>query len=127
VGLGSYLVNAASDCNGCHTTNDGPYLPGGNPYNGEPEMIDPTKYLVGGSTFGPFTSRNLRPDPANGRPAGLTLRQFLQVMRTGIDLKELHPQMGPLLQVMPWPAYRHMTKTELTAIYRYLSALPPAP
>src|SRR6185295_18157788 len=33
VGLGSYLVNVAGDCNGCHTANPATaYAPGGNPY-----------------------------------------------------------------------------------------------
>src|SRR5436305_944963 len=33
VGLGSYLVNVAGDCNGCHTADPATeYAPGGNPY-----------------------------------------------------------------------------------------------
>lgn len=125
VGLGSYLVNSAGDCNGCHTVNFDPYLPGGNPFVGEPEQIDPNKYLVGGSAFGPFVSRNLRPDPVTGLPAGYTFEQFLLVIRTGVDLKNIPP--APLLQVMPWPNFRKMTDRDLLAIYEYLSALPPAP
>jgi hypothetical protein len=32
VGLGSYIVNAVGDCNGCHTTSNATqYAPGGNP------------------------------------------------------------------------------------------------
>src|ERR1700730_2964127 len=43
VGLGSYIVNAVSDCNACH--NPGPgnnqFAPGGNPYHlGEPKKIN---------------------------------------------------------------------------------------
>src|SRR5713226_1088773 len=37
VGLGSYIVNGQGDCNGCHSA--GPateFLPGGNPYFGQP-------------------------------------------------------------------------------------------
>ena len=41
VGLGSYLVNAVADCNGCHSA--GPvteYAPGGNPYfKGSPPTV----------------------------------------------------------------------------------------
>ncbi len=124
VGLGSYLVNGAGDCNGCHTRNFDPYLPGGNPFLGEPELINPDNYLVGGSAFGPFVSRNLRPDANTGLPAGLTLAEFFAVIRTGVDLKDVPPE--PLLQVMPWPNFRNMTDLDLRAIYEYLSALPPA-
>src|SRR6476659_1445268 len=52
VALGSYFVNVAGDCNGCHTSDQAnPYLPGGNPFLGQPQRIDPTKYLVGGTVF----------------------------------------------------------------------------
>lgn len=129
VGLGSYLVNGAGDCNGCHTVNFDPYVAGGNPFFGEPEVIDPAKYLVGGSAFGPFVSRNLRPDPATGLPAELTFEEFLLVMRTGADLHDAHhaPPGTPILQAMPWPNFRQMTDHDLRAIYEYLSSLPPAP
>jgi len=134
VGLGSYLVNVAGDCNECHTSDQqNPFLPGGNPFMGQPEKIDPVKYLVGGSVFipahGPFpaiVSRNLRPE-ANGLPEGHTFEEFLLIMRTGIDLDRAHPQYGPLLQVMPWPNFRNMTDEDIRAIYEYLSALPPNP
>ena len=134
VGLGSYLVNVGGDCNGCHTSDQAnPYLPGGNPFLGQPERIDTAKYLVGGTEFipahGPFpaiVSRNLRPE-ANGLPEGHTYAEFLQIIRTGIDLDQAHPQYGPLLQVMPWPNFRKMTDRDIRAIYEYLSALPPNP
>src|SRR5438067_11459172 len=44
VGLGSYLVNAANDCNACHNIGGPPnfeYLAGGNPYFGQRQVIDP--------------------------------------------------------------------------------------
>ena len=119
VGLGSYLVNGPSDCIGCHTANL--YLPGGNPFQGQPAAINQATYLGGGNAFGPFISRNLTPD-ANGRPAGLTLAEFKTVIRTGVDLKGIPP--APLLQVMPWPAYRHGTDRFLEAIYEYLRSIP---
>ena len=120
VGLGSYLVNGPMDCTGCHTV--GLYLPGGNPFNGDPiTLINTATYLGGGNLFGPFVTRNLTPD-GNGRPGGLTFAQFEQVMRNGVDLKNIPP--APLLQVMPWPAYRHSTDHTLRAIYEYLSAIP---
>ena len=64
-------------------------------------------------------------------PAGLTLDQFIQVMRTGKDFDNLHPQMGPLLQVMPWPISRNMTDDDLrakTAAWKTeLAAIPELP
>ena len=121
VGLGSYLVNAVGGCNDCHTSPS--YALGGNPFLGEPKKVNAAHYLAGGQTFGPFTSRNITPD-ANGLPAGLTLAQFETTMRTGFDFKQAHPQLGPLLQVMPWPTYQSMTDNELQAIYQYLRAIP---
>src|SRR5437016_1869932 len=74
VGLGSYIVNAVGDCNGCHS--GGPateFAMGGNPYfNQKPTKVNPNTYLGGGRHFvlipGPpgmfpdIISRNLTPD-----------------------------------------------------------------
>lgn len=121
VGLGSYLVNAGGGCNDCHT--NPPYAPGGDPFLGEPGEVNADGYLAGGVQFGPFTSRNLTPD-ATGKPAGLTFAQFRETIRTGRDLKQAHPEISPLLQVMPWPVYRNLTNDDLRAIYAYLRAIP---
>ena len=56
VGLGSFIVNAQGDCNGCHTAGGPPnfnYANGGNPYflNQGPTKTDPTTYLAGGTDF----------------------------------------------------------------------------
>jgi hypothetical protein len=123
VGLGSYLVNGAGGCNDCHT--NPPYAVGGDPFLGQPKRINADHYLAGGVAFGPFTSRNITPDE-NGLPAGLTYEQFRQVMRTGIDLDQEHPQISPLLQVMPWPVFQNLVERDLRAIYEYLSAIPHA-
>jgi len=146
VGLGSYIVNVASECDGCHSA--GPqsqYAPGGNPYFGQPEHLNPATYLGGGRNFGPLIpgsasiiSRNLTPD-ASGRPiGGDSFEKFLHTIRTGIDPDHLHPTCagapdasciphpfdGNLLQIMPWPAYKSLTRSDLRAIYEYLSAVP---
>lgn len=155
VGLGSYIVNVTGDCNGCHSA--GPateFLPTGNPYtrqapNGPYTGVardNPTTYLGGGRDFGGFPapasplhiiSRNLTPD-ASGKPEGHTLQEFITIMRTGVDMDQLHPNCtgtpnssctpfpfdGSKLLVMRWPAFRHMTDRQLTAIYEYLSAVP---
>jgi hypothetical protein len=120
VGLGSYLVNAVGGCNDCHTNPS--FVEGGNPYLGETEIVNAEQYLSGGRQFGPFTSANITPDE-NGLPAGLTFEEFEHVMRTGEDPDEP----GKLLQVMPWPAFSHMTHLDLRAMYEYLRAIPSLP
>ena len=163
VGLGSYLVNAVGDCDGCHTSGGPPnfnYANGNNPYfNQHPAKIDPNTYLGGGADFGPaippmtpgqyvgpdIIVRNLTPDKiglATGTAEGHnTLAQFLQIIKTGVDLDHVHPTCtilspptpancipapvdGNLLQIMPWPIFANMTDRQLTAIYTYLTAIP---
>jgi hypothetical protein len=128
VGLGSYLVNAVAGCNDCHTHPS--YAAGGNPFRGQPKKINTANYLAGGRVFnapgGPFVSRNLTPEAPDGKPAGLSFEQFEEVLRVGTDFDHLHPQVSPLLQVMPWPVYQSMSDRDLHAIYEYLSAIPHA-
>jgi hypothetical protein len=148
VGLGSYIVNASVPCNECHGA--GPainqFLPGDNPYFGQTEVINPATYLGGGRDFGApapgsahIISRNLTPDKTGLPEGGRTFGEFLQIMRTGVDLDHLHPTCatgvvntscipapfnGDLLQTMPWPGLRNLTNHDLRAIYEYLSAVP---
>jgi hypothetical protein len=124
VGLGSYLVNVTGGCNDCHTNPS--FAPGGDPFAGQPKQVNTENYLAGGNVFGPFVSRNLTPRAGNGLPANLTYRQFRTTMRTGQDLKNRHPQISPLLQVMPWPVYQDLTERDLRAMYEYLTAIPTA-
>ena len=151
VGLGSYIVNVVGDCNGCHS--QGPkteFAPGGNPYFRIPpftgtKQINVATYLGGGRDFGPvgsvphLYSRNLTPDKTGLPEGGRTFDQFVEIMRTGADLDNIHPNCtapgvpancfappfnGSLLQVMRWPEFQNMTNHELRAIYEYLSAVP---
>jgi hypothetical protein len=121
VGWGSYLVNAVGSCNQCHTAPS--FADGFNPFMGQPAKVNVAGYLGGGQQFGPFTSRNLTPED-DGKPAGMTFEEFQQAFQQGKDLDMAHPQMSPLLQVMPWPAYAHMPTRQVRAIYEYLSAIP---
>ena len=123
VGLGSYIVNAQSVCADCHSCPT--YAPGHNPFLGKEGQLNTANYLARGVPFGPFTSRNITPDD-QGKPAGFTFDEFLRVLRTGIDLEQEHPQISPLLQVMPWPIFRNMIYRDIRAIYEYLSAIPHA-
>ena len=146
VGLGSYLVNAVAGCNGCHSA--GPatqYIRGGNPYFGQAATTNAATYLGGGRDFGLLVphsphiiSRNLTPDKSGRPEGGHTFEEFLQIIRTGVDMDHLHPTCtgapdgdcipppfnGELLQIMPWPIYHNMTNHDLRAIYEYLSAIP---
>jgi hypothetical protein len=154
VGLGSYLVNVASDCNGCHSDPRTTFASRGNPYllpgptppffSGN-KQINPLTYLGGNQDFGSFgpgpkaeiISRNLTPDKY-GLPEGHTLSDFMRIMKTGVDLDQAHPSCsttltnnclafpfnGAVLQVMPWTAFQNMTDLQMTAIYTYLSAIP---
>lgn len=118
VGLGSYLVNAGGGCNDCHTHPS--FAPGGDPFQGETEIINTEQFLAGGRQFGPITSANITPDE-NGRPAGLTFEEFEHLLRTGREPS------GEILQVMPWNVYGNLTRMDLRAIYEYLSAIPSLP
>jgi hypothetical protein len=148
VGLGSYLVNAVAVCNDCHSA--GPqtqYVPGGNPFFGQPAKLNPATYLGGGQDFGALiptpgsphiVSRNLTPDKTGLPAGGRRFSEFLQILRTGVDLDHLHPMCsstvttnclpppfeGNLLQIMPWPTLKNLTDDDLRAIYEYLRAIP---
>ena len=148
VGLGSYIVNAVGDCNGCHTKSpDAEYVFGGIPYFGQrPTKVNAAIYLGGGQDFGSLTpgsaeiiSRNLTPDKTGRPEGGHTFAEFRQIIRTGVDMDRLHPTCptgtvnencipapfdGDLLQIMPWPTYQNMSDHDLRAIYEYLSAIP---
>jgi hypothetical protein len=153
VGLGSFFVNVAGDCNGCHSA--GPateYAKGGNPFfkGNPPAVVNQDTYLGGGRVFPPMipgtppiVSRNLTPDHTGRPEGGRTFAEFREIMRTGVDLDHVHPNCtdpdvlasdtcfpvkkpfnGDLLQIMPWPSLRNLTDYELRAIYEYLSAIP---
>ncbi len=147
VGYGSYLVNAAGDCNGCHSA--GPptqYAKGGNPYMGQTAVVNQATYLGGGRDFGQFpdargphiVSRNLTPNYTGMAAGGMTQDIFLLTIRTGVDQDKAHPTCtgapdgtcipapfnGSLLQVMSWPVYRNLGDDDLKAIYAYLSSIP---
>ncbi len=105
IGLGSYIVNAASDCAGCHSGPAG-FLSGGNPF-----------FLGGGQVV---WTRNLTPNPETG--LALTRDQFFEAIRTGRDF---HAGQTKMLVVMPWTTLRWASDLDLDAIYAYLRAIPP--
>ena len=126
VGQGSYLINVVASCNDCHAGPSGQYAAGGNPFQGQPKVVNQAAYLGGGTAlFGPdFIPRNLTPDKTGLPAGGATYEEFLGIFRTGIDPDQAHPQFGPYLQIMPWPAFQNMTDQDIRAIYEYLSTIP---
>lgn len=116
---GSYIVNAQGACADCHSCPT--YAKDHDPYKGQTKQFNAASYLAGGRAFGPFISANLTPDD-KGKPAGVTLAQFKNLLRTGHD-----PDVpGNILQVMPWPIYGMMSDYDLEAVYAYLSSIPKA-
>jgi hypothetical protein len=108
VGLGSYIVNAQADCNGCHGLSPAVEftLPDGNPYLLSPPFsgkvtVNPAHYLAGGRDFGPFPggpgsiphlyARNLTPDKTGLPEGGHTFEEFKEIIRHGTDFDHLHP------------------------------------
>jgi hypothetical protein len=124
VGLGSYIVNAQADCNGCHTSSPvgaefGVSNNSNNPYllfpNHSPWKVQAKYYLGGGQNFGPagpgigdptgpyyagpgngplIITRNLTPDYTGLPEGGHSLSQFLNIMHTGHDYDQLHLNCG---------------------------------
>jgi hypothetical protein len=112
---------------------------------GGTKTVNPATYLGGGRNFGPLVpgsaniiSHNLTPDKTGMPEGGRSFSEFLQIMRTGADLDNLHPTCpigtinteyvpfpfnGALLQIMPWPSFQNMTDRDIRAIYEYLSAV----
>ena len=151
VGIGSYIVNAQGDCNGCHSSPDyGPEYSTDPTFVGNkaPGVVNPAAYLGGGTFFATFPgganifSRNLTPDETGRPEGGHTLEQFKTILRTGHDYDVAHPPcpktgaegciLGPpatplnglALQIMPWATYSHMSDDDIAAIYEYLKAIP---
>lgn len=151
VGIGSYIVNAQADCNGCHTSPDyGPEYIQDPTFVAvkAPGVVNPAAYLGGGVYFATFPgganifTRNLTPDITGKPEGGHTLEEFMNIMRTGHDYDAAHPPCpqsgaegciqgppatplnGNVLQIMPWPVFSHMSDDDLKAIYEYLSAIP---
>lgn len=105
IGTGSYLVNAAADCENCHSPAPNKYLAGGVVL-----PLDATQFVV---------TRNLTPDPTTGLKD--TEAQFIQAERTGTDILNV----GKALILHPWQHERWMSTADLKAIYAFLRAIPP--
>lgn len=120
LGLGSYLINTGG-CGECHT--HPAFVPGGNPFLGQSEVINAEVFMSGGRMFGPaIKAANITPDEF-GRPAGLDYAAFETAIRTG----RKPDGTGRIMQVMPWPQMGKRTTRELRAMYEYLRSIPSLP
>lgn len=116
VSLGSYLVNGAAGCIGCHNSPAGEHLAGGNEFN--VAFLPPD--AQGNTTV---FARNLTPDPDTGLK--LTEAQFIESMKTGKDFHDSANGQGTRMVFMPAQVYRFMLEKDLKAIYAYLKRIPP--
>jgi cytochrome c553 len=126
-GRGSYLVNAISDCSGCHTNID-------NPQTG---AIDTAAYLTGGQVFdynvlglpaavqkqlGFVRSASASLEGAtNGffNNPDVQFSTFLTLVTEGIHAED--PQPGPVAFPMPWPYFKNMVLEDLQSIFTYMN------
>ncbi len=121
LGLGSFIVNAQADCNGCHGSDPvNEFLPTNNPFlrpplNGSMKFNQAT-YLNGGQNFGSvgpgivldvnnpvyagpgngplIITRHRTPDHTGNPEGGNDLAKFMTILRTGHDFDALHPNCG---------------------------------
>jgi hypothetical protein len=129
-GRGSYIVNAGGACNECHTNPDRDHLSANLAVN--------TKMYLGGGAVFPFP-------PALAAQAGVTrvmtanllgqtrgffnrpnisFQMFLTAITEGVHAEELQADGGgarPLAFPMPWLDFRNLTRSDLEAIYTYMS------
>jgi len=115
IARGSYLVNGAAGCIGCHGGDAG-YLCGGNEFN--LGFLPPD---VAGRTS--VFARNLTPDSETGMD--LTVDELIESVRTGKDLLDSEGGTPSRMIIMPTHIYRFMLEEDLRAIYAFLHAIPP--
>lgn len=112
IARGKYLVTNGN-CTDCHT-------PGH--FFGKPDM---SKFLGGSDVgfaiphLGVFVGPNLTPDKATGL-GNWTAADIVTAITTGVT-----PQGRKLAPVMPYEAYKSLTKSDALAIAAYLKSLPP--
>jgi hypothetical protein len=121
-GRGSYLVNAISDCSGCHTNHD----------DQQTGKILTTAYLTGGMAFAtpvPSVMGTVEAASANliGQDNGffnnpkVSFQTFLTLITQGIHAEDTPSR--PLAFPMPWQEFRNMTLADLQSIYTYMKTV----
>lgn len=108
---GKYLAGSVSNCRSCHTERDmktGAYV--GKQLAGGP-------VIEGGDASYILVAPNLTPDPHTGVLRNWTFEQFKTRFRQG---GRVIPQ-----TIMPWESFKHLSDTELLAIWKYLHTIEP--
>lgn len=123
-GRGSYLANAISNCNNCHT----------NPDRGGPGpdylKVTTSVYFTGGLVFG--VPQGLKPligetrvqaanlvGAHNGWSNTADLDTFLQIIKQGTHVDQ--PTNQPIGFPMPTQYYKNMVQSDLEAIFTYMT------
>ncbi len=113
VQYGRYLVTAVGDCAGCH----------GGTSPADPNWLAGFKEGTPGQPFqiGPFKTypANLTPDSETGL-GDWSVQDIVNALRHGKDKEGQY-----LAPPMPWPTFREMSDSDLTAIAAYLKSLKP--
>src|SRR6185503_1914483 len=125
-GRGSYLVNAISSCNDCHTNPMRDFAYGPNYLD-----INTAQYLSGGGVYTVPPGLNAAIKQTRTMATNLTGEQngisysfatFLAKMVQGLHVDR--PGAPPLGWPMPVQIYRNMTEEDLAAIYTYITRVP---
>lgn len=108
---GKYMAESVANCRGCHTERDlqtgaytGPFYGGGLRL---PSEVDLTVML---------STPNITAHPTFGRLASWNQQDFIKRFRQGRQISS---------SIMPWGPFSKMTDTELIAIYKFLTSIPP--
>lgn len=115
IARGSYLVNQATSCGGCHTPREGNSILGG-------ERTD--AYLAGGSVINEaemgatLAVPNITPDVETGI-GGWSEDELLRAIRDGVA-KDGHL----LIPLMPFNSYQFMSDEDARAIVAFLRSVP---
>ena len=121
-GRGSYLVNAISDCSGCHTNKDDPNT----------GKITTAAYLTGGMVFAtpvPKLMATVQAASADliGKTHGffnnpaVTFETFLALITQGLHVE--NTPATPLAFPMPWQELSNLDLADLQAIYVYMTTV----
>jgi hypothetical protein len=123
---GSYIVNAQSGCNDCHTNPPRSFAPGPNYL-----QINTAQFLSGGAVFAVPPGLNIRTHTRRTMGADLTggnngfsdgFKSFMGIITEGSHVEDNPPR--PVAFPMPWQHFRYMTIGDLEAVFTYVTNLP---